>query len=211
MFTGIVEAKGTVESLRPAAKAVLLTVRAGLWARGLKIGASVAVNGCCLTVVRLSPRGRPKVVEFELLRETWERTNLRFMRAGSRVNLERSLRANGRLDGHFVTGHVDGTGTIRRWERVGPDHVLEIAAPPEVMRYVVFKGAIAVDGISLTIAAVWKRCFRVWIIPHTHAVTALRERQVGATVNLETDLLGKYVEQFVARRRREKDRAVIRD
>ncbi len=207
MFTGIVEARGTVESLRPAAKAVLLTVRAGLWARGLKIGASVAVNGCCLTVVRLSPRGRPKVVEFELLRETWERTNLRFMRAGSRVNLERSLRASGRLDGHFVTGHIDGTGTIRRWERVGPDHVLEIAAPPEVMRYVVFKGAIAVDGISLTVAAVWKRCFRVWIIPHTHAVTALRERQVGAAVNLETDLLGKYVEQFVARRRREKGRA----
>lgn len=211
MFTGIVEATGTVESLRPAAKAVLLAVRAGRCARGLKIGASVAVNGCCLTVVRLSPRARPKVVEFELLRETWERTNLRFMRAGSRVNLERALRANGRLDGHFVTGHIDGTGTIRRWERVGPDHVLEIAAPPEVMRYVVFKGAIAVDGISLTVAAVWKRSFRVWVIPHTHAVTALRDRQVGAEVNLETDLLGKYVEQFVARRRREKRRAVIGD
>ena len=211
MFTGIVEAKGTVASLRRAAKAVLLNVRAGRCARGLKIGASVAVNGCCLTVVRLSPRDRPKAVEFELLRETWERTNLRFMRAGSRVNLERSLRANGRLDGHFVTGHVDGTGTIRRWERVGPDHVLEIAAPPEVMRYVVFKGAIAVDGISLTVAKVWKRGFRVWVIPHTHAVTALRERQVGAAVNLETDLLGKYVEQFVARRRREKGRAAIGD
>ena len=94
MFTGIVEEMGTVESLRPAAKAVLLTVRAGRCARGLKIGASLAVNGCCLTVVRLAPRARPKVVAFELLRETWERTNLRFMRAGSRVNLERSLLAN---------------------------------------------------------------------------------------------------------------------
>ena len=118
------------------------------------------------------------------------------------MNLERSLRANGELGGHFVTGHVDGLGKIIRWERAGKDHVLDIAAPPEVMRYLVFKGSIAVDGISLTVAGVQKKSFRIWIIPHTFEVTVLRERQVGDAVNLEADLLGKYVERFLAARSR---------
>ena len=104
------------------------------------------------------------------------------------------------MGGHFVTGHIDGVGTILRWERSGLDHVLDIAAPPEVMRYVVFKGSIAVDGISLTVAGVQKKTFRIWIIPHTYEITALRERKVGDAVNLEADLLGKYVEKFMARR-----------
>jgi riboflavin synthase len=119
---------------------------------------------------------------------------------GSLVNLERSLRANGELGGHFVTGHVDGLGKIIRWERAGKDHVLDIAAPPAVLRYVVSKGSIAVDGISLTVAAVQPRGFRLWIIPHTFSVTALRERKVGDAVNLEADLLGKYVEKFLSTR-----------
>jgi riboflavin synthase len=118
------------------------------------------------------------------------------------VNLERSLRANGELGGHFVTGHVDGLGKIIRWERAGKDHLLDIAAPSEVMRYVVFKGSIAVDGISLTVAGVKPRSFRIWIIPHTFEVTALRERKAGDAVNLEADLLGKYVERFLALRKR---------
>jgi riboflavin synthase len=118
------------------------------------------------------------------------------------VNLERSLRANGELGGHFVTGHVDGLGRIIRWERAGKDHVLDLAAPEEVMRYVVFKGSIAVDGISLTVAGVQKKGFRIWIIPHTFEVTVLRERKVGDAVNLEADLLGKYVERFLALRKR---------
>jgi riboflavin synthase len=105
------------------------------------------------------------------------------------------------LGGHFVTGHIDGCGQILRWEKSGADHVLDIAAPPEVMRYLIFKGSVAVDGISLTVAAVQKKSFRIWIIPHTFAVTALRERQVGDAVNLEADLLGKYVEKFMAARR----------
>jgi riboflavin synthase len=117
------------------------------------------------------------------------------------VNLERSLRADGRLGGHFMTGHVDGLGRITRWERAGSDHLLDIAAPPEVMRYVVFKGSIAVDGISLTVAAASRKSFRIWIIPHTFEVTALRERKLGDAVNLEADLLGKYVEKFVNSRR----------
>ena len=103
------------------------------------------------------------------------------------------------MGGHFVTGHIDGIGKITRWERSGADHVLDINASPEVLRYVIFKGSIAVDGISLTVAGVTKRGFRIWIIPHTFEVTALRERKVGDAVNLEADMLGKYVEQFVRR------------
>lgn len=199
MFTGIVEETGVVERVHPTDRAIELTVRPKLCAQGLKVGDSLAVNGCCLTVVRLSGRGPRRTVQFDLLRETWERTNLQFVRPGSLVNLERALRADGRLGGHFVTGHIDGLGRIRRWERAGPDWVLDIAAPPEVMRYVVFKGSIAVDGISLTVARVLQGGFRVWIIPHTWEVTALRERRVGDAVNLEADLVGKYVEQMLAR------------
>lgn len=197
MFTGIVEETGIVERIKPAAESIQLTVRAKICGRGLKIGDSLAVNGCCLTVVKLAPRKGGKSIRLDLLQETWNRTNLRHALTGSLVNLERSLLVGARLDGHFVTGHVDGTGTISRWEKAAQDHVLEITAPPEVMRYLVFKGSITVDGISLTIAAVSKKSFRVWIIPHTYAATALRERAVGDAVNLEADILGKYVRHFV--------------
>ena len=196
MFTGIVEEAGTVEGIKPTAKSIQLTVRARAAGRGVKRGGSVAVNGCCLTVVNAVTRGKDRLLRFDLLQETWQRTNLQFARPGSLVNLERPLRAGGELGGHFVTGHVDGLGKITRWERVGRDHMLDIAAPPEVMRYVVFKGSIAVDGISLTVAGVQKKSFRIWIIPHTYEITALRDRQVGDAVDLEADLLGKYVEKF---------------
>ncbi|MGD0252628.1 MAG: riboflavin synthase [Verrucomicrobiota bacterium] len=202
MFTGIVEEAGIVERIKPAAKSIELIVRANVTGRGLKPGGSLAVNGCCLTAVKVSTRGRFKLVQFDLLQETWRRTNLQFAKAGSLVNLERPLRADGEFGGHFVTGHIDGVGKIIRWERAGQDHVLDLAAPPEVMRYVVFKGSIAVDGISLTVAGVDKKSFRIWIIPHTYEITALRERQVGDAVNLEADLLGKYIEKFVASRAR---------
>ncbi|MCX6911676.1 MAG: riboflavin synthase, partial [Verrucomicrobia bacterium] len=179
MFTGIVEETGTVERIKPTAKSIELTVRANLCGRGLKLGASLAVNGCCLTVVKVATRGKSKLAQFDLLKETWQRTNLQFAKPGSLVNLERPLRTDGNLGGHFVTGHIDGVGKITKWERLGQDHVLDIAAPPEVMRYVVFKGSMAVDGISLTVAGVGKNSFRIWIIPHTYEVTALRERKTG--------------------------------
>ncbi|MFZ1072745.1 MAG: riboflavin synthase [Verrucomicrobiia bacterium] len=198
MFTGIVEEAGIVERIKPAAKSIELTVRANVTGRGLKPGGSLAVNGCCLTAVKISTRGKFKLAQFDLLQETWRRTNLQFAKAGSLVNLERPLRADGEFGGHFVTGHIDGAGKIIRWERAGLDHVLDIAAPPEVMRYIIFKGSVAVDGISLTVAGVDKKSFRIWIIPHTYEITALRERKVGDAVNLEGDLLGKYVEKFLA-------------
>ncbi len=197
MFTGIVEETGVVERIKPGPRSIELIVRSKVCGRGLKIGDSLAVNGCCLTVVRTKARGAFRLLQVDLLRETWKRTNLQFAKAGARVNLERSLKVGGRLGGHFVTGHIDGTGRITRWERAGTDHVLEIAAPPEVMRYVVFKGSITVDGISLTVAGVRRKSFLVWIIPHTYEATALSERSVGDAVNLEADILGKYVRRFV--------------
>jgi riboflavin synthase len=198
VFTGIVEATGAVAAIQPADTAIQLTIRARGLGKGLKLGASVAVNGCCLTVVKMTRRGSDLLLRFDLLQESWRLTNLQFVKVGSLVNLERPLRADGELGGHFVTGHVDGLGKITKWERNGRDHVLDIAAPPEVMRYVIHKGSIALDGISLTVAAVKKTSFRLWIIPHTYEVTALRERRVGDAVNLEADLLGKYAEKFIS-------------
>jgi riboflavin synthase len=202
MFTGIVEEAGVVEKIRTGSRSIELTVRTKTCGGGLKTGDSLAVNGCCLTAVKLS-RGSAgaRMVRFDLLLETWKRTNLQFARPGTLVNLERSLAVDGRLGGHFVTGHIDGTGRITRWQKSGLDHVLDIAAPAEVMRYVVPKGSIAVDGISLTVAAVRRGSFRVWIIPHTCEVTNLRKQSVGGAVNLEADLLGKYIDRLLESRR----------
>ena len=199
MVTGIVEEVGVGEGLECTAKAIELMLQTKICGRGLRVGDSLAVNGCCLTVVEILPRkGGKKSVRVDLLEESWRRTNLQFTKVGSAVNLERALAANGRFGGHFVTGHIDGMGKIKKWEKRGADYFLEVAAPAELMRYVIFKGSIAIDGISLTVAEVKKKRFAVWIIPHTHEVTALRERKVGDAVNLEADLLGKYVERFIS-------------
>ena len=199
MFTGIIEETGTVESIHPGEKSIRLTLKLRKTGGGLKVGDSLAVNGCCLTVAELTAKGRAKTAQFDLLNETWHLTNLQHCRAGSLVNLERSLEAGGRLGGHFVTGHIDGVGKIITWEKTGDDHQLQIAAPEDVMRYVIHKGSIAVDGFSLTVAAGEKGSFTIWIIPHTFESTALSERAVGDAVNLEADMLGKYVERFAAR------------
>ena len=199
MFTGIIEETGTVESVHPGGKSVRLTVSVRKTGLGLSVGDSLSVNGCCLTVVEVDSKGRSKAVQFDLLKETWDLTNLKDCRSGSAVNLERSLEAGGRLGGHFVTGHIDGTGKIMTWEQKGEDYQLQVSAPDPVMRYVVHKGSIAVDGISLTVAAMEKSYFTIWIIPHTFNQTALKERAVGDAVNLEADMLGKYVERFTAR------------
>ncbi|MCS7048470.1 MAG: riboflavin synthase [Verrucomicrobiae bacterium] len=196
MFTGIVETTGRVVRIQPGASATEFHVNAGRLARALRRGGSVAVNGACLTVV--GKRGA--VVRFDVLNETLRVTNFGDLQPGGLVNLERPLRANARLDGHFVLGHVDGTGVVRRWEKAGTDYVLEVTAPAEVMRYVLYKGSIAVDGISLTVADCGEDWFRVWIIPHTYRITNLRGRRVGDRVNLEADILGKYVEKLLAQR-----------
>lgn len=196
MFTGIVEETGTVIEARSGEKSIELVVRADLCARDAQTGDSIAVNGCCLTIVHAAPNG---VLHFDLLKETWTRTNLQFVAPGSLVNLERALPADGRLHGHFVTGHIDATARIDLFEKREADWFLRIAPPPDLLRYLVMKGSIAVDGISLTVAEVDQTSFAVWIIPHTREITALRERKPGEPVNLEVDLLAKYVERLLAR------------
>lgn len=192
MFTGIIEEAGQVVQIVQSANGIRLSLSAKQIEPGTKIGDSVAVNGCCLTVVQTGP-----TLSFDLLRETWQRTSFQAVTPGSLVNLERSLPVDGRLHGHFVTGHIDGTGRIVEFEQRGADWYLKISAAPEVLRYVAFKGSIAVDGISLTVAEVSADSFAVWIIPQTYQVTALCERRVGSLVNLEADLLAKYVEKLV--------------
>jgi riboflavin synthase len=191
MFTGLVEATGTVEELHRRPGASRLALRAGALAAAL--GESIAVNGCCLTVAAPPAGGR---LEFDLLEETLRRTTLGALKPGARVNLERALAANGRLGGHFVQGHIDCIAEIARWEPAGLDYRLEIALPPEFAKYVVKKGSIAVDGISLTVAEVNPESFTVWIIPHTRENTSLAGTTPGAFVNLEFDLLAKYVEKM---------------
>jgi riboflavin synthase len=193
MFTGIVEEAGTAVEVRSGSKSIELTVQAEICSVGANVGDSIAVNGCCLTVVDAGA-GRLK---FDLLNETWNRTSFRMLKPGRLVNLERSLPASGRLHGHFVTGHIDGTGHIEIFEQRGADWYLRIAPPPDLLRYVVMKGSVAVDGMSLTVAEVSDAWFAIWIIPHTYLVTALRERKAGDLMNLEADLLAKYVERLV--------------
>jgi riboflavin synthase len=198
MFTGLVEGLGRVENWSATGGVHRLRVAAGPLAEGVKPGESVAVNGCCLTVT-----GNAKgSLTFDLLAETVARTNLEAARVGAGVNLERAMPADGRYGGHFVTGHIDGTGVLRRWEKVGEDFELRVGIRPEQGAYLVPKGCIAVDGISLTVAEVLPDEFSVWIIPHTRAVTALAERKVGDRVNLEFDLLAKYTEKILAARGR---------
>jgi len=197
MFTGLIEGTGRVFALvSPKGVSLSLMIDAGPLAEGAQIGDSVAINGCCLTVT--SSEGAH--LGFDLLEETQARTNLRDVKPGAVVNLERAMPANGRYGGHFVTGHIDATGVIRRWEQVGSDYELRIGIEPAHAIYLVPKGCIAVDGISLTVADVGRDEFSVWIIPHTRSVTALRERAVGDLVNLEFDLLAKYTEKILAAR-----------
>lgn len=197
MFSGIVEETGTIRRIERGESSIRLAIEAARVARGARIGDSFAVNGCCLTLVKKVRRRAGTEIHFDLLEETWSRTSFQQSAVGALVNLEAALRVGDRLGGHFVTGHVDGTGEIVRWERSGSDWVLEIRPPAEVMRYLLWKGSVTVDGISLTVADVFEDCFRLWIIPHTWEVTNLRERRVGDRVNLEADLLGKYVERLI--------------
>lgn len=196
MFTGIVEETGTVVSLERSAAGVRLTLQASLVTSDLHLGDSLAVNGCCLTVTDLQG-SRPS---FDLLEETVRCTSFRQLTAGSLVNLERSLAANGRLGGHFVQGHVDCSSPIRSFEKVGADYRLEVALPEQFAHFVAFKGSIAVDGISLTVAEAGKDHLVIWIIPHTLEVTNLRTKKAGDLVNLEFDLLAKYLERMMENR-----------
>ena len=195
MFTGIVETVGTVASIERRGDLACLAVDAPEITEGARIGDSVAVNGGCLTITAQSG-GR---FEFEAIPETLECTSLGELETGSRVNLERAMRADARLDGHIVQGHVDGTGRIRAFEREGADVRLEVDCDPELLDCLVEKGSVAIDGVSLTVVGVTDRGFDVALIPHTLEVTTLGALRVGHRVNLEVDVLGKYVKRYVER------------
>ena len=194
MFTGLVEEVGIIRSVTPVGDGARVEIAATTVLDDVEMGASIAVNGCCLTVVEWGDDWWAA----DAVPETMERTNLGGLNAGDPVNLERPLAANGRYGGHVVQGHVDGTGEV-----VGIDELddgswrFTFSLPPELVNYVVEKGSIAIDGISLTVAAVTPTTFSIAIIPHTFAVTAMGRRAVGDTVNLEADVLAKYVERLV--------------
>lgn len=195
MFTGIIEETGRVASFTQAADAWKLQVAAQLVPRDVRLGDSVAVNGCCLTVTKFDAGH----LWFDVLEETRRLTSFAQLAPGAAVNLERSLRADSRLGGHFVSGHIDAPGCIEIFEPRGRDHYLRIRVPAGQGRYLVYKGSVAIDGISLTVAEVQGDSFAVWLIPHTLAVTNLRDKKTNDTVNLEFDLLAKYVEKLVVR------------
>ena len=193
MFTGIVEELGTIRAVRRGAASAVLSIGAAEVLSDLKIGDSVAVNGVCLTVTSLDDGG----FTADVMHETLNRSSLGALAPGGRVNLERAMPANGRFGGHIVSGHIDGTGKVAS---VRPDDNAlwyTIYAAPELLRYIVEKGSITIDGISLTVAAVDETSFSVSLIPHTAAVTTLGKKRAGDTVNLETDIIGKYVEKLL--------------
>jgi len=192
MFTGIIEGLGSIvrfykkESNRSAAK---MTIHLGKIAQGLKVGDSVAINGVCLTTVKIS-KG---ITEFEMIGETIKKTNLGSLESGDKVNVERSLKVGERLEGHFVLGHVDGVGIISKIEKQSDQVQIWIKVPKKLLKYIIQKGSVSVDGISLTVVDKLKCEFSVSLIPHTIKITNLNYKKVGDKVNIETDILGKYI------------------
>lgn len=192
MFTGIIEALGTVTGLRDGNG---LAVQSAEIATKVKIGESVAVNGACLTVVEVTADS----FSVDIVPETFKRTNLGYVQCGDRVNLETALIMGDGLGGHLVQGHVDGLGTVKEIEIAGSSHIVIIETDSAILKYVVEKGFIAVDGISLTVTAESPTQFSIAVIPHTYQHTTLKARSVGQIVNLEVDILAKYVERLSSR------------
>ncbi len=193
VFTGIIEEVGVVKSIRMGAKSAVITIQAEKVMEDIHVGDSIAANGICLTVTSFDKNS----YSVDVMHETLRRTNLGALKSGSRVNLERALAADGRFGGHIVAGHVDDPGTITSMEKDDNAIWITIETTPAVLKYIVEKGSITIDGISLTVARVDDKSFAVSVIPHTGAHTTLLEKKPGATVNLETDMVGKYVEKIL--------------
>jgi riboflavin synthase len=194
VFSGIVEVLGDVRSMASGDSGARISIEAGALVEGVKLGDSIAINGACMTVVAFGN----SMFETDISPESLRMTNLGDLKAGDKVNLEKALALGDRLGGHMVTGHIDGMGKIRDRKADGDSIWLTVEAPPDVMRYVVFKGSIAVDGISLTVATCDEDSFSIAIIPHTSEHTTLTAKRDGAVVNLEADLIGKYVEKLLS-------------
>ncbi len=193
MFTGIIEEKGKINKIQVRGDAARIEIDCTKVLAETKVGDSVAVNGACLTVREM----KPKAFSADIMLETLERTSLGTLGPGDGVNLERAMAFGGRLGGHLVSGHVDGVGRILRLREAGIARIISIAAAKNLLLEMIWKGSVAVDGISLTIMELEREYFSVSIIPHTMAETTLGQGKTGATVNLETDLIGKYVRRFL--------------
>ena len=193
MFTGIIEETGAVLKTRFSGEWGELEIRASTVLNGTEKGDSIAVNGVCLTVTGL----KKDSFTADVMAETFRKSNLGSLKSGDRVNLERAMAADGRFGGHIVSGHIDGDGTIGGMVKEGNAMWVTVETTPQILRGIVTKGSICIDGISLTVAAVEHDSFRVSIIPHTGKETTLLERHAGATVNLETDIVGKYIQKFM--------------
>ena len=193
MFSGIVETTATVTEIAQTEGGARLTLRISLPGADIALGESICTNGTCLTVTAIEDDR----LGFDVSAESLRRTNLGDLRPGDRVNLERSLRLEDRLSGHLVFGHVDGVGRVESIQPEGDSFLYTFSIPPDLSRYLVEKGSVAVDGISLTVFACQPAAFTCAIIPHTHEITTLHQRHVGDRVNIETDMQGKYVEKFV--------------
>lgn len=193
MFTGIIEEIGEIKSIQKGTKSAKLTIRGEVVTKGSQVGDSIAVNGVCLTATTISG----DLFTADVMAETMRRSALGMLSSGSRVNLERAMAADGRFGGHIVSGHIDGTGTIRSMKREENAVWVEVEADRRLLRYIIEKGSIAIDGISLTVAYVDDTCFKVSIIPHTGGATTLLDKKAGDIVNLENDVIGKYVEKLL--------------
>lgn len=193
MFTGIVEEVGTIKNIKKGSKSAILTIQGDVVTKGSNLGDSIAVNGVCLTVTSLSGN----TFTADVMAESMRRTSLDSLSSGSKVNLERAMAADGRFGGHIVSGHIDGTGTITDFTREDNAVWVTISADSKILKYIIEKGSIAIDGISLTVAYVDSRCFKVSIIPHTAKETTLLSKKVEDIVNLENDVIGKYVEKLL--------------
>jgi riboflavin synthase len=194
MFTGIIEGLGTIAGIRSSGSGKRLTLEPDFDLTGTNAGDSIAVSGACLTAVQLAGRR----FEVDVSPETLARTTLGVARVGERVNLERALRLSDRIDGHLVSGHIDGTGAIDGREAAGNAVIIVVAVPEALMRYMIVKGSVAVDGVSLTISTLEPGRFTVSIIPHTAGLTTIGFKRKGDPVNIETDMIGKYVEKFLS-------------
>lgn len=193
MFTGLVEDLGTLREIKKSAKSARLTINTNINLAEVSIGDSIAVNGVCLTVVNKDAR----TFTVEVMWETIQKTNFKDLLPGDQVNLERALQLTGRLDGHIVTGHVDGIGTIVRKDIYDIAEVIEISTDRDIVKYLIKKGSISIDGISLTIVDVISTGFTISLIPHTRGKTTLGIKNIGDTVNLEIDMIAKYIERFI--------------
>ena len=193
MFTGIIEETGTVKTIRKTPTSSFVTIETKSILSDTSVGDSIAVNGVCLTVTGLDKN----IFEADVMNETLRRSSLGELRAGSRVNLERAMAANGRFGGHIVSGHIDGTGIIKQIENDGIAVWYKISADERILRYIVEKGSVALDGISLTVAKTDSSSFSVSVIPHTAANTTLSSKKVGDIINIENDIIGKYVEKLL--------------